>query len=78
MASFRINELLYHGLSEKGLSLYSSISQALVVLVHDMGPNWELVSDAVNSTLHFKVMMYKYGMNMQYRLEHKILFIMKF
>ncbi|CAN1767441.1 Chromatin modification-related protein EAF1 A [Linum perenne] len=29
--------------------------QALVVLVHDMGPNWELVSDAINSTLHFKV-----------------------
>ncbi|KAK7256022.1 hypothetical protein RIF29_29453 [Crotalaria pallida] len=28
--------------------------QALVVLVHDMGPNWELVSDAVNSTLQFK------------------------
>ncbi|RZB47192.1 Chromatin modification-related protein EAF1 B [Glycine soja] len=24
--------------------------QALVVLVHDMGPNWELVSDAINST----------------------------
>ncbi|EHA8592292.1 putative Chromatin modification-related protein EAF1 A [Cocos nucifera] len=29
--------------------------QALVVLVHDMGPNWELVSDAINSTLQFKV-----------------------
>ncbi|KAL9262753.1 Chromatin modification-related protein [Drosera capensis] len=28
--------------------------QALVVLVHDMGPNWELVSDAFNSTLLFK------------------------
>ncbi|PKU63483.1 E1A-binding protein p400 [Dendrobium catenatum] len=28
--------------------------QALVVLVHDMGLNWELVSDALNSTLHFK------------------------
>ncbi|CAI8585292.1 unnamed protein product [Vicia faba] len=28
--------------------------QALVVLVHDMGPNWEFVSDAVNSTLQFK------------------------
>ncbi|PHU07562.1 hypothetical protein BC332_24051 [Capsicum chinense] len=28
--------------------------QALVVLVHDMGPNWELVSDAFNSTLQFK------------------------
>ncbi|KAF5954653.1 hypothetical protein HYC85_007509 [Camellia sinensis] len=29
--------------------------QALVVLVHDMGPNWEVVSDAINSTLQFKV-----------------------
>ncbi|KAI4356403.1 hypothetical protein L6164_000428 [Bauhinia variegata] len=28
--------------------------QALVVLVHDMGPNWELVSDCMNSTLQFK------------------------
>ncbi|KAL8129278.1 hypothetical protein V2J09_018433 [Rumex salicifolius] len=28
--------------------------KALVVLVHDMGPNWELVSDAISSTLHFK------------------------
>ncbi|GKU86056.1 hypothetical protein SLEP1_g637 [Rubroshorea leprosula] len=28
--------------------------QALVVLVHDMGPNWELVSDAINSTVQFK------------------------
>ncbi|CAL5353506.1 unnamed protein product [Camellia sinensis] len=28
--------------------------QALVVLVHDMGPHWELVSDAINSTLQFK------------------------
>ncbi|XP_061367832.1 chromatin modification-related protein EAF1 B-like isoform X2 [Gastrolobium bilobum] len=28
--------------------------QALVVLVHDMGPNWELVSDAINSTLQIK------------------------
>lgn len=33
--------------------------QALVVLVHDMGPNWELVSDAVNSTLHFKCIFRK-------------------
>ncbi|RWW78709.1 hypothetical protein BHE74_00013062 [Ensete ventricosum] len=29
--------------------------KALVVLVHDMGPNWELVSDAINNTLQFKV-----------------------
>ncbi|CAA6662157.1 unnamed protein product [Spirodela intermedia] len=28
--------------------------QALVVLVHDMGTNWELVSDTINSTLQFK------------------------
>ncbi|KAJ6390052.1 hypothetical protein OIU77_024300 [Salix suchowensis] len=28
--------------------------QALVVLVHDMGPNWELISDAINSTVQFK------------------------
>ncbi|KAI8523225.1 hypothetical protein RHMOL_Rhmol13G0056700 [Rhododendron molle] len=28
--------------------------QALVVLVHDMGPYWELVSDAFNSALLFK------------------------
>ncbi|XXG62007.1 hypothetical protein AAC387_Pa05g0466 [Persea americana] len=33
--------------------------QALVVLVHDMGPNWELVSDAVNSTLQFKCIFRK-------------------
>lgn len=25
------------------------------MLVHDLGPNWELVSDAINSTLQFKV-----------------------
>ncbi|KAL9683941.1 hypothetical protein QQ045_021370 [Rhodiola kirilowii] len=28
--------------------------QALVVLVHDLGPNWYLVSDALNSTLRLK------------------------
>ncbi|XP_047316069.1 chromatin modification-related protein EAF1 B-like isoform X2 [Impatiens glandulifera] len=28
--------------------------QALVVLVHDLGPNWEVVSDAINNTLQFK------------------------
>ncbi|KAE8681728.1 Helicase/SANT-associated, putative isoform 2 [Hibiscus syriacus] len=33
--------------------------QALVVLVHDMGPNWELVSDAINSTLRFKCIFHK-------------------
>ncbi|KAL2540751.1 Chromatin modification-related protein EAF1 A [Abeliophyllum distichum] len=33
--------------------------QALIVLVHDMGPNWELVSDALNSTLQFKCIFRK-------------------
>ncbi|KAL4321711.1 chromatin modification-related protein EAF1 B isoform X1 [Arachis hypogaea] len=33
--------------------------QALVVLVHDMGPNWELVSDAINSALQFKCIFRK-------------------
>ncbi|XP_043703526.1 chromatin modification-related protein EAF1 B-like isoform X3 [Telopea speciosissima] len=33
--------------------------QALVVLVHDMGPNWELVTDAINSTLQFKCIFRK-------------------
>jgi len=33
--------------------------QALVVLVHDMGPNWELISDAINSTLQFKCIFRK-------------------
>ncbi|XP_010527243.1 PREDICTED: chromatin modification-related protein EAF1 B-like isoform X2 [Tarenaya hassleriana] len=28
--------------------------QVLVVLVHDMGPNWELISDAMNSNLKIK------------------------
>ncbi|XP_006654875.1 chromatin modification-related protein EAF1 B-like isoform X2 [Oryza brachyantha] len=28
--------------------------QALVVLVHDLGQNWELVSDAINSIVQFK------------------------
>ncbi|XP_011024664.1 PREDICTED: uncharacterized protein LOC105125769 isoform X3 [Populus euphratica] len=33
--------------------------QALVVLVHDMGPNWELISDAINSTVQFKCIFRK-------------------
>nr|KYP76876.1 E1A-binding protein p400 [Cajanus cajan] len=33
--------------------------QALVVLVHDMGPNWELVSDAINSALQIKCVFRK-------------------
>jgi len=41
----------------KGLPLLPYFLQALVVLVHDMGPNWELVSDAINSALQIKVLM---------------------
>ncbi|KAL1540950.1 chromatin modification-related protein EAF1 B-like isoform X3 [Salvia divinorum] len=33
--------------------------QALVVLAHDLGPNWELVSDAINSTLQLKCIFRK-------------------
>ncbi|KAL6563464.1 hypothetical protein OROGR_002423 [Orobanche gracilis] len=33
--------------------------QALVVLAHDLGSNWELVSDAINSTLQFKCIFRK-------------------
>ncbi|KAH6765355.1 hypothetical protein C2S52_000181 [Perilla frutescens var. hirtella] len=33
--------------------------QALVVLAHDLGPYWELVSDAINSTLQFKCIFRK-------------------
>ncbi|XP_075493581.1 LOW QUALITY PROTEIN: chromatin modification-related protein EAF1 B-like [Primulina tabacum] len=33
--------------------------QALVVLVHDLGPNWELISDAISGTLHFKYIFRK-------------------
>jgi hypothetical protein len=39
----------------KYLRLFFLLPQALVVLVHDMGPNWELISDAINSTAQFKV-----------------------
>ncbi|XP_019460850.1 PREDICTED: chromatin modification-related protein EAF1 B-like isoform X1 [Lupinus angustifolius] len=44
--------------------------QALVVLVHDMGPNWELVSDAINSTLQFKCTHWKPN---ECKERHKIL-----
>ncbi|KAJ8527188.1 hypothetical protein K7X08_029665 [Anisodus acutangulus] len=44
--------------------------QALVVLVHDMGPNWELVSDAINSTLQFKCI---YRKSNECKERHKIL-----
>eukprot|EP01018_Ginkgo_biloba_P003835 Gb_31226 [translate_table: standard] len=33
--------------------------QALVVLVHDVGPNWELVSDIINSSLQIKAIFRK-------------------
>jgi hypothetical protein len=44
--------------------------QALVVLVHDMGPNWELISDAMNSTLKIK---YIYRNPTECKDRHKIL-----
>ncbi|XP_060180317.1 chromatin modification-related protein EAF1 B-like isoform X1 [Lycium barbarum] len=44
--------------------------QALVVLVHDMGPNWELVSDAFNNTLQFKCI---YRKPKECKERHKIL-----
>ncbi|GMH25852.1 hypothetical protein Nepgr_027695 [Nepenthes gracilis] len=44
--------------------------QALVVLVHDMGPNWELVSDIVNSTLKLKCI---FRMPSECNERHKIL-----
>uniref|UniRef100_A0A6N2M2V0 SEC7 domain-containing protein n=1 Tax=Salix viminalis TaxID=40686 RepID=A0A6N2M2V0_SALVM len=34
--------------------------QALVALVHDMGPNWELISDAINSTGQFKFSLFRW------------------
>ncbi|KAG0498128.1 hypothetical protein HPP92_002819 [Vanilla planifolia] len=42
------------GQSGSGSAWSSFEDQALVVLVHDMGLNWGLVSDALNSTLLFK------------------------
>ncbi|KAK1408562.1 hypothetical protein QVD17_40443 [Tagetes erecta] len=44
--------------------------QALVVLVHDMGPNWELISDAINSTLQFKCIFRK---SKECKARHKVL-----
>ncbi|KAI3694379.1 hypothetical protein L1987_77344 [Smallanthus sonchifolius] len=44
--------------------------QALVVLVHDLGPNWELISDAINSTLQFKCIFRK---SKECKARHKIL-----
>ncbi|CAN8268555.1 unnamed protein product [Cochlearia groenlandica] len=44
--------------------------QALVVLVHDMGPNWELISDAMNSTLKIKCI---YRNPTECKERHKIL-----
>ncbi|XP_041995101.1 chromatin modification-related protein EAF1 B-like isoform X1 [Salvia splendens] len=47
------------GQSGSGSSWSLFEDQALVVLAHDLGPNWELVSDAFNSTLHFKCIFRK-------------------
>ncbi|XP_057965746.1 chromatin modification-related protein EAF1 A-like isoform X2 [Malania oleifera] len=44
--------------------------QALVVLVHDMGPNWELVSDCINNTLQIKCV---FRMPKECKERHKIL-----
>ncbi|KAI4340310.1 hypothetical protein MLD38_025160 [Melastoma candidum] len=44
--------------------------QALVVLVHDMGPNWELVSDAINSILKLKCV---YRKPAECKEHHKVL-----
>ncbi|CAN6544944.1 unnamed protein product [Malus baccata var. baccata] len=52
-----------------------SEDQALVVLVHDMGPNWELISDAINSRLHLKCIFRK---PKECKERHKILMDMNF
>ncbi|KAF8783591.1 hypothetical protein HU200_000531 [Digitaria exilis] len=44
--------------------------QALVVLVHDMGQNWELVSDAINSIVKFK---YVHRRPKECKERHKVL-----
>ncbi|MFS7902303.1 putative transcription factor MYB-HB-like family [Helianthus anomalus] len=44
--------------------------QALVVLVHDMGANWELISDAINSTLQLKCI---YRKSEECKERHKLL-----
>ncbi|KAK1408467.1 hypothetical protein QVD17_40263 [Tagetes erecta] len=54
--------------SESPWSLFED--QVLVVLVHDMGPNWELISDAINSTLQFKCIFRK---SKECKARHKIL-----
>nr|XP_010932960.2 chromatin modification-related protein EAF1 B [Elaeis guineensis] len=58
------------GQSGFGSSWSNFEDQALVVLVHDMGPNWELVSDAINSTLQFKCI---YRKPKECKERHKIL-----
>uniref|UniRef100_A0A1J3IMR6 Myb-like domain-containing protein n=1 Tax=Noccaea caerulescens TaxID=107243 RepID=A0A1J3IMR6_NOCCA len=54
--------------SENGWSLFEE--QALVVLVHDMGPNWEFISDALKSTLKIKCI---YRNPSECKERHKIL-----
>ncbi|VFQ95914.1 unnamed protein product [Cuscuta campestris] len=60
------------GLAGSGSQWSPFEDQALVVLVHDMGPNWELVSDAINSTLDFKCI---YRKPMECKEHHKILMV---
>lgn len=43
-----------HGIIVVDLTCQYVVFQALV-LVHDVGPNWELVSDIINSSLQIKV-----------------------
>ncbi|XP_057842837.2 chromatin modification-related protein EAF1 B isoform X2 [Cryptomeria japonica] len=43
----------------QGIAWSTFEDQALVVLVHDVGPNWELVSDIINSSLQIKCIFRK-------------------
>lgn len=49
------------GVSQTGTGIPWSTfeDQALVVLVHDFGPNWDLVSDIINSSLQIKCIFRK-------------------
>ncbi|XP_078445193.1 chromatin modification-related protein EAF1 A-like isoform X2 [Wolffia australiana] len=58
------------GLVGTGGSWTQFEDQALVVLVHDMGTNWELVSDTINSTLQFKCIFRK---PIECKERHKVL-----
>jgi len=65
MANPKVIKISTRGRKSKGLKMAAGHSgpgspwssfedQALVVLVHDMGENWELVSDALNSIIQLK------------------------